>query len=76
MQMIAGETEAGIVVDPADPNQIADAIQRLVQDPVLAHRLGENGMRAVAERFNWDKQWPKLRDLYLEILTSEVKCPA
>lgn len=65
---VAAESDAGIAVDPTQPQQIADAIERLVADPVLARRLGENGRRAVYERFNWDAEWPKLRDLYLELV--------
>lgn len=64
---VAGVCDAGIAVDPMQPPQIADAIERLVNDPALARCLGENGKRAVYERFNWNVEWPKLRDLYYQL---------
>ena len=65
---IAGESGAGIAVDPREPTHIADAIERLVRDPDLAEQLGEAGKQAVRERFNWDVESIKLLELYSEIL--------
>lgn len=67
-RLVAEESDAGIAVAPSQPKQIADAIERLLMDPVLAKRLGENGKRAIYERFNWNMEWPKLRDLYLQVV--------
>ena len=53
---IVGGADCGIAVDPRDPAAIADAIRRLNEDPALARRLGENGRRAVAERYNWEAE--------------------
>ena len=50
---IAGTLGVGIPVDPEKPEQIACAIEQLVSNHDLAQRLGEAGMRAVRERFNW-----------------------
>jgi len=37
----------GIIVDGAQPSQVAAAVSRLLSDPALARRLGENGRRRV-----------------------------
>jgi glycosyltransferase involved in cell wall biosynthesis len=37
---VAGETGAGIMVDPTKPKQIADAIESLVRSPALARQRG------------------------------------
>ena len=42
------------VVEPEDPDALADAILRLMEDPELARRMGENGRRRVEEELNWD----------------------
>jgi glycosyltransferase involved in cell wall biosynthesis len=44
----------GLVVPPADPAALADALARLVASPGLARALGEAGRRRVAARFTWD----------------------
>ncbi len=38
---IVGESEAGIVVPPADPKALARAIQRVLESPALAERMGK-----------------------------------
>lgn len=68
-RQIAETTGAGIMVDPTEPEQIADAIETLVQNPDLARRMGEAGERAVRERFNWGVERVKLLRLYQEILS-------
>jgi glycosyltransferase involved in cell wall biosynthesis len=64
---IAGTYNAGISVNPLDPQEIADAIKRIIADPVLARRFGENGQRAVRNTFNWEVESKKLLDLYCTI---------
>lgn len=54
----------GLCVDPRDPVQIADAIDKLVQDPEAARRMGENGRRAVMSRYNWSTEERKLQQVY------------
>lgn len=54
----------GICVDPLDPVSIAKAIDQLVDDPSLARQMGENGRKAVAERYNWGVEERKLLALY------------
>jgi len=64
---IVGGADCGIAVDPRDPSAIADAIRRLNEDPALARRLGENGRRAVGERYNWEAELVKLEALYRRV---------
>ena len=49
---IDGET--ALVVPPRDPVAMAQAIGRLLDDPVLAATLRANGLELVAQRFDWD----------------------
>lgn len=58
----------GICVEPDSVDEIAAAIQYLLDHPEEARRMGENGRRAVEEEFNWGAQEKKLLALYEEIL--------
>jgi len=60
--------ECGLCVDPLDPAAIAAAMDRLVENPDLARRMGENGRRAVHERYNWGVEEKKLLALYGKLL--------
>lgn len=62
--------ECGICVDPLVPSEIAGAIDQLVEKPALAKRMGENGRRAVHERYNWGIEEAKLLALYERLLSS------
>jgi glycosyltransferase involved in cell wall biosynthesis len=42
----------GLLVPPADPNTLASAIARLMDDPALAVRLGRTGRQRVIECYN------------------------
>ena len=59
---------AGLAVDPTSPQQIAEAIARLHDDPALCRKLGENGRKAVRERFHWEKEEQKLLAVYARVL--------
>jgi glycosyltransferase involved in cell wall biosynthesis len=43
--------ETGLVVPVGDAEALADALVRLLRDPALARRLGENGRRRMLDRF-------------------------
>lgn len=47
--------ETGLLVDAEDPAAVAEALRRLLADPVLRRRLGDGGRRAVETRYNWNR---------------------
>jgi glycosyltransferase involved in cell wall biosynthesis len=65
---IVDGAECGIAVEPRSPSAIADAIRTLSEDAELARRLGENGRRAIAERYNWEAELRKLEALYRAVV--------
>jgi len=54
----------GICVDPLNPKEIAGAIEYLITHPEEARQMGENGRRAVEEKYNWEHEREKLLALY------------
>ncbi len=65
---LVAESDFGVTVDPMDPEAVVKAIDALCRDPQEARRLGENGRRAIRERYNWDNEMAKLLDLYRRIV--------
>lgn len=59
---IMQEANCGILVDVTRPEAIAEAVRRLLQDPALAQRLGDNGRRIVETKYNWAHDEKKLID--------------
>lgn len=64
---IITEVDCGILLDPSSPQQVAAALERLVNDEEERKRLGRNGRRAVLERYNWEAEAEKLIGMYQEL---------
>ena len=64
------ESDCGVVVNPLDPAAIAAEIRRLLDQPNRAREMGENGRRAVLERFNWESESAALLDCYARVMAS------
>jgi glycosyltransferase involved in cell wall biosynthesis len=69
---ILEDNECGICVNPLDPQDIANAINYLISHPEEAKRMGENGRRAVLEKFNWSIEEKKLIQFYEEVLKDKL----
>lgn len=59
----------GICVNPLDPIQITNAINKLLNNPKLAQEMGVNGQKLVKEKYNWEEEEKKLVDFYIKIFT-------
>ena len=60
------EYKFGMLVDPKNPDQIADAINYLVENKEEAYKMGQEGRRAVIEKYNCDV----VSKEYVEIINS------
>ena len=58
------EADCGILVDPTNVDEIANAIIYLLEHPEEAKRMGNSGRRAVEEKYNWERMEEKLFELY------------
>ncbi|HEX5621998.1 MAG TPA: glycosyltransferase [Solirubrobacteraceae bacterium] len=56
----------GLLIDPEDPEQLADALLQLHEDPALAGRLSEEARTTVGERFDGDRLARELAALFEE----------
>lgn len=60
--------EGGILVDPV-PEKLAGAMSRVLNDPYLQRRLGQQGLEQ-ARKFTWEKTAEMTRDVYRQVLAS------
>jgi glycosyltransferase involved in cell wall biosynthesis len=61
--------ECGVCVDPLDPKAIGKAIQYVIDNPDEAEKMGNNGRKAVNEKYNWNSEEKKLFLIYEEVLS-------
>lgn len=71
-QRIIEENDCGICVNPLKVDDIAEAIIWLKNHPVEAKRMGENGRRAVEEKYTWEREGEKLIALYTSLIDRDL----
>lgn len=58
---------SGLLVEPGDARALADAVERLLDDPEQRRRLGMEGRRRIVERFSWRETALRTQALYEEV---------
>ncbi len=58
----------GLLVPFGDVPALAAALRRLLDNPALAHRLGEAGRQKVLGRYTWDRIVSQVDNLYADLL--------
>ncbi|MBI4722606.1 MAG: glycosyltransferase family 4 protein [Candidatus Stahlbacteria bacterium] len=64
---IVEENNCGICVNPLNPKEITKAIEYLIEHPDERRKMGENGRKAVLEKYNWEEESLKLLTLYRQL---------
>ena len=59
--------KGGIVVGERQPSAIANELNRLMADPNLARRLGQEGRRQVKERYTWKRVAERMGRIYSQM---------
>lgn len=65
---IVDGNECGFTVDALNPHEMAQKVAWLLTDEEMHQSMGENGVRAFHEKYNWLVEEQKLLELYGELL--------
>ena len=63
--------DAGLSVEPQDPEALAAALARILTDPELAARLVANGRQRASSRYDWSAVARRTVDIYRQTMTEE-----
>lgn len=69
--VVPGET--GLLVPPADPRALAEAINKLLRDRRLARKMGKAGRLRVEKYFSWASIAKKTKDMYTEVIKERAQ---
>jgi len=67
-EQIINQIGSGLLVDPQNIKQIANAILQILNNSQLALDMGNNGKAAIKETYNWETESDKLLALYKALL--------
>ena len=73
---LAHDTGAVLLCRPGEPESFVDAIEKLLDDRALAHKLGQQGQRAFRDRYCWETQAETLEGFYRTILQDKMERPS
>lgn len=69
MKQIVEKYNCGLVVNPQKPEEIAKAIDWLMDNDEEAQKMGQRGREAVVKNYNWATEEKKLLSLYDSLLS-------
>lgn len=70
---IVEEAGCGLLVDPDQPAQIAEAMQWIIDNPEQAQLMGQRGREAVLACYNWERESETLIQAYGKILGGKFR---
>lgn len=68
--------DVGIAVNPEDPEEIANAILKILEDQELYDSFSKNGKHAIDEKYNWTFMESKLVKIYESLIDDKSKAEA
>ena len=61
------EGDTGFVVEPTDVDAVTVTLRRLLDDQLLARRVGQAGRKSVESYYNWDRVIRDLREIESQV---------
>ena len=62
----------GLLIPPQDPEALAQALARLLEDPALAKELGENARQHVEAHFSLERLGREINEIYGELIKRKL----
>ncbi|MCC7449183.1 MAG: glycosyltransferase family 4 protein [Anaerolineae bacterium] len=73
---LVAEGKAGFIVERNDPNALAEAISRIIEEPELARTMVQAAQQRISSLFTWDQCAGLLLDYYQNLLQQPAAQPA
>jgi glycosyltransferase involved in cell wall biosynthesis len=67
IEKIIFNEKCGLIFHDISPEELAERIIFLYENPIVRNEMGENGYRAVTEKYNWNMTVAPLLSLYSEL---------
>lgn len=64
---IITDSKCGVLIDPSNPQDMADKLDVLINSPKIMREMGRRGKEAVRDRYNWETEAVRLIAMYREL---------
>jgi glycosyltransferase involved in cell wall biosynthesis len=65
---LVNATGGGIIYQPNTPEKLAETLESLLSEPAKLHELGQNGRKAIEEKYTVDHMAEKMLEVYTKLL--------
>ena len=69
IQYVIKDGETGLLVPPKNPDALANAIIKLLEDEELSQKMGINGRKLVEEKYTWERIAKMTEKVYNEVIS-------
>lgn len=69
-KVIIEDNICGICIDIIEPNIIADAVCKVIQNPVTFRTMRKNAISNIRKKYNWENEQEKLIRIYSKLMSS------
>jgi len=69
MRAVVEGADCGLLVEPGNVEQLAEAMAYILDHPAEAEEMGRRGRQAVVERYSWETEGQRLLRFYEELLS-------
>jgi len=67
-KQIVEDNGCGVCIEPGNPQLLGETVEHLLENDALRTRMGNNGRRAVQQKYNWAGEEKRLLQLYEKLL--------
>jgi glycosyltransferase involved in cell wall biosynthesis len=64
------DDSSAVLVEPDSVASMTEGLRKVLDNPELARRIGQNAYRLAVEKYNWGKEEVKLLELYSDLSLS------
>ena len=67
LRKVVEEIDCGVLVNSSSPESIAEGAMKLLNDPERAKQMGQNGRKAVLEKYNFQHEMDAMIDMFSKL---------
>jgi glycosyltransferase involved in cell wall biosynthesis len=68
---VVTDHETGVLLEPGNPDEVAQAVIELFDDAELRARLATNAREYITENLTWEQRTERVMEVYSQVVTND-----